>query len=57
MPAVTPSHKAVQKHSLLLNPTTTTPGAGEYARIIGYVVDSDTIYFDPSKVWVDIPSS
>jgi len=35
------------------NPTTTTPGSG-YARIIGYVVDDDTIYFDPSKVWVDI---
>ena len=35
------------------NPTTTTPESG-FARIIGYVVDDDTIYFDPSKVWVDI---
>jgi len=33
--------------------TDTVPGSG-YARIAGYAVTDDSIYFDPDKTWVEI---
>ena len=35
--------------------TTTAPsGSGDYVRIVGYVVDSNIIYFNPSGTWVEV---
>ena len=35
--------------------TTTAPsGSGDYVRVVGYVVDSNIIYFNPSGTWVEV---
>ena len=36
--------------------TFAVPGSGDYARIVGYVIDEaqDIIYLDPSKTWVEL---
>ena len=35
--------------------TTTAPsGSGDYVRVVGYVVDSNIIYFNPSGTWVQV---
>ena len=35
--------------------TTTAPsGSGDYVRVVGYVIDSNTIYFNPSGTWVEV---
>ena len=33
--------------------TTSVPGSG-YARIVGYAVSEDAIYFRPDNTWVEI---
>ena len=35
--------------------TTTAPsGSGDYVRVVGYVIDSNTIYFNPGTTWVEV---
>ena len=35
--------------------TTTAPsGSGDYVRVVGYVIDSNTIYFSPGTAWVEV---
>ena len=35
--------------------TTTPPsGAGDYVRVVGYTIDSNIIYFNPSGTWVEV---
>ena len=36
--------------------TFAAPGSGDFARIVGYVIDEtqDIIYLDPSKTWVEV---
>jgi hypothetical protein len=35
--------------------TTTAPsGSGDYVRVVGYTIDSNTIYFNPSGTWVEV---
>ena len=35
--------------------TTTAPSSqNDYVRIVGYVIDSNTIYFNPSGTWVQV---
>ena len=35
--------------------TTTAPATGgQYARVVGYVVDSNHIYFSPGTAWVEV---
>jgi len=35
--------------------TTTAPsGSGDYVRVVGYVIDSSTIYFSPGTAWVEV---
>ena len=34
--------------------TTTVPGSGDYARVLGYAIDSNHIYFCPDNTWVKI---
>ena len=35
--------------------TTTAPsGSGDYVRVVGYVIDSNIIYFNPSGTWVEV---
>jgi len=36
-------------------PTGTVPSTGNFARVIGYVLESDTIYFNPDNVWIEVP--
>jgi hypothetical protein len=35
--------------------TTTAPsGSGDYVRVVGYTIDSNLIYFNPSGTWVEV---
>jgi hypothetical protein len=35
--------------------TTTPPSSGgDYVRVVGYTVDSNIIYFNPSGTWVEV---
>jgi hypothetical protein len=35
--------------------TTTAPSSGgDYVRVVGYTIDSNTIYFNPSGTWVEV---
>lgn len=35
--------------------TTTAPsGSGDYVRVVGYTIDSNIIYFNPSGTWVEV---
>ena len=54
------SHSFAIGVPLYLNPSTsgaltvTPPGSNDIARVVGYAIDADNIYFQPDKTWISV---
>ena len=54
------SHSFTIGVPLYLNPSTsgtltvTPPGSNDIARVVGYAIDANNIYFQPDKTWISV---